>query len=99
LATKLDTSTGTIASLFKKLGIYTPKNCQLSEKFLERFPTIKMFDEKIETYIDKKTGEEKSKSTWQYTFLGAKNLIDYLINLGYVTFTENDGFKLKKKVT
>jgi hypothetical protein len=56
-----------------------------------------MFDETTETYIDKKTGEEKSKSTWQYTFLGAKNLIDYLIDLGYVTFTENDGFKLKKK--
>lgn len=96
LATKLDTNANTLATLFKKLKIYTPKNCQLTESFLEKFPTIKMFDESDESYTDKNTGEWIEKKGWQWTFLGAKNLVDYLIGLGYVTFTENNGFKLNK---
>jgi len=96
LATKLDTSTGTLASLFKKLGIYTPKSSKLKEEFLELFPNIKMFDETDESYKDKNTGKVIPKTGWQWTFLGAKNLIDYLDSLGYITYTENAGFKLKK---
>lgn len=96
LATKLDTNANTLAALFKKLNIYTPKNCKLTESFLEKFPNIKMFDESDESYTDPKTGEWIEKKGWQWTFLGAKNLVDYLIELGHVTFTENNGFKLKK---
>jgi phage anti-repressor protein len=96
LATKLDTSTGTLAALFKKLNIYTPKSSKLTESFLELFPTVKMFDETTSTYTDKNSGETKESTTWQWTFLGAKSVVDYLIDLGYVAFTENDGFKLKR---
>lgn len=96
LATKLDTNPVTLASLLKKLNIYTPKNCKLTESFLEKFPDVKMFNESDESYTDKKTGELVIKKGWQWTFLGAKNLVDHLIELGYVTFTENNGFKLKK---
>lgn len=96
LASKLDVSPGTLAALLKKLNIYTPKNSKLTETFLELFPSIKMFNETTDKYTDKKTGEEKESKTWKWTFLGAKNLVDYLDKLGYVTYTENNGFKLKK---
>jgi hypothetical protein len=96
LAIKLDTNANTLAALFKKLKIYTPKNCKVTEDFLEKFPDVKMIDESDESYMDRRTGSWIPKKGWQWTFLGAKNVVDYLISLDYVTFTENNGFKLKK---
>ena len=96
LATKLDTSTGTLASLFKKLHIYTPKGSKVSESFISNFPNIKMIMNADESYINPHTDEKVEKMGWQWTWDGAKTLIDYLISLGKVTYCDNSGFKLVK---
>ena len=95
LAMKLDTKPQTLAALFKKLGIYTPTS-QVHHKFLEKFPNIKMIKETEYTYTNPKTGEEQIKKEWQWSGEGSKALVDYLIKLGKVAFTENKGFKLVK---
>lgn len=95
LAMKLDTKPQTLAALFKKLKIYTPTS-QVHHEFLEKFPDIKMIKETEYTYTNPKTGEKQSKKEWQWTGEGSKALVDYLIKLGKVTFTENKGFKLVK---
>ena len=96
LATKLDTSTGTLASLFKKLHIYTPKGSKVSESFISKFPNVKMIMDADESYINPHTEEKVEKMGWQWTWDGAKTLIDYLISLGKVTYCDNSGFKLVK---
>ena len=96
LATKLDTSTGTLASLFKKLHIYTPKGCKVSESFISKFPNVKMIMDADESYINPHTQEPVEKTGWAWTFEGAKTLVDYLISLNKVTYCDNSGFKLLK---
>lgn len=93
LATKLDTKPQTLASLFKKLKIYTPTS-QIHNEFLKKFPNIKMIKEVETPYVNQITGETKIKKDWIWTGEGSKVLVDYLIELGKVTFTENHGFKL-----
>lgn len=93
LATKLDTKPQTIASKFKKLGIYT-KTSQVSVDFLRKFPNVKMIIEVQDKYINPRTGLEESKANWTWTGEGAKELVDYLISLNQVKFCENEGFKL-----
>lgn len=93
LAMKLDTKPQTLAALFKKLKIYTPTS-QVHHEFLKQFPDIKMITETTVEYVNPKTGKQQTKKEWQWTGEGAKALVDYLIELGKVTFTENKGFKL-----
>ena len=97
LATKLDTNTITLAKLFKKLNIYTEKKCNVSENFISKFPKIKMIMETENTYKDTKTNTIKTKSDWQWTWDGAKALIDYLVSVNKVSYCENSGFKLVKE--
>ena len=92
LAMKLDTKPQTLAALFKKLGIYTPTS-QVKNEFLKKFPNIKMITETTVTYKNSK-GEDVTKKEWQWTGEGSKELVDYLIELDMVVFTENKGFKL-----
>lgn len=96
LAQKLDTSPVTLGLLLGKLKIYTAKTRALSVSFLNKFPNIKMFNETYVSYVDKFSGETKKYTDWQWTFLGAKSLVEYLDSLCYITYTENSGFKLKK---
>ena len=96
LAQKLDTSPVTLGLLLGKLKIYTAKTRALSVSFLNKFPNVKMFNETLVSYVDKFSGDTKQYSDWQWTFLGAKSLVEYLDSLGYITYTENAGFKLKK---
>ena len=97
LATKLDTNTITLAKLFKKLNIYTEKKCNVSENFISKFPKIKMIMETENTYKDTKTNTVKTKPDWQWTWDGAKALIDYLVSVNKVSYCENSGFKLVKE--
>ena len=97
LATKLDTNTITLAKLFKKLNIYTEKKCNVSENFISKFPKIKMIMETENTYKDTKTNTVKTKPDWQWTWDGAKVLIDYLVSVNKVSYCENSGFKLVKE--
>ena len=96
LAEKLDTSTQFMGRFFKALGVYTPVNNELSEKFKQKFPNIKMF-----TYVKNKFFGEKPKSApeydWQWTEAGAYEIINYLIKMGFVIETDNGGFKLDKE--
>jgi anti-repressor protein len=96
LATKLDTKVQTLAVTLKKVGIYT-KTSQVSEDFLKKYPNIKLIIDKITTYTDPKTKEEKEDKTFQWTFEGAKTVVDYLISIGMVTYTDNNGFKLMRE--
>ena len=97
LATRLDTNPNTLANLFKKLKIYTEKQCKVSEKFISKFPNIKMIMEVKNIYVNPNTNEVESKDGWQWTFEGAKALVDYLIGIGKVSYCENSGFKLVKE--
>ena len=92
LATKLDTKTQTLAPKLKKAGVYTPTS-QISGDFLKKYPDIKMVVECKNTYMVH--GVEHSKPDFQWTHEGSKILVDYLISIGMVTFTDNNGFKLK----
>jgi hypothetical protein len=92
LATKLDTKTQTLAARLKKVGVYT-KTSQISGDFLKKYPDTKIVIECDNTYTDT-NGNEHTKSDFQWTFEGAKVLVDYLIELGMVTYTDNNGFKL-----
>lgn len=93
LAIKLDCKPQTLASKLKQANIYTPTS-QVSVGFLKRYPNEKLVIECDNVYKDK-TGEEHVKHGFQWTFIGAKIVVDYLVELGMVTFTENNGFKLK----
>lgn len=93
LATKLDTKVQTLAATLKKVGVYT-KTSQVSEDFLKKYPNIKLIIDKVTTYIDPNTREEKEDKTFQWTHEGAKTVVDYLISMGMVTYTDNLGFKL-----
>ena len=93
LAMKLDTKPQTLAALFKKLKIYTPTS-QVHNEFLKKFPNIKMIAETEVEYKNPKTGNTEISRSWTWTGEGAKELVDYLIKLDMVTFTENKGFKL-----
>ncbi|WP_455717681.1 Rha family transcriptional regulator [Anaerosporobacter sp.] len=93
LSTKLDTKPQTLASKLKKAGVYT-KTSQISGDFLKHYPDTKIIVECDNTYFDG-NGVEHNKPDFQWTYEGSKILVDYLISLGMVTFTENNGFKLK----
>lgn len=92
LANKLDTKPQTLAALFKKLKIYTPTS-QVRVEFLRKFPNTKMIIETESEFTDAK-GNVRVTKDWQWTGEGAKELVDYLIELEKVVFTENKGFKL-----
>lgn len=94
LATRLDTKAQTLAVALKKNGIYTPTS-QVSLDFLKQYPNVKLIIDKINTYTDPKTGETKEHREWQWTFEGAKAVVDYLVAKELVSYTENAGFKLK----
>ena len=49
------------------------------------------------TYKNTKTNTVKTKVDWQWTWDGAKTLVDYLVSIGKVTYCENSGFKLVKE--
>lgn len=95
LATKLDTKPQTLASYLKKAGIYT-KTSQIKEEFLRKYPNTKLIVEKITPYTDPNTKEEKEVKTFEWTYEGAKTVVDYLISLGLITYTNNNGFKLNR---
>lgn len=92
LATKLDTKAQTLAATLKKNGIYTPTS-QVSVDFLKQYPDVKLIVDRIVFYVDS-NGKTKEKKEWQWTYEGAKTVVDYLISKNCVTFTENKGFKL-----
>ena len=91
LATKLDTKPQTLASKLKKAKVYTPTS-QVSSDFLKKYPDTKLIVECDNTYLV--NGIEHTKPDFQWSFTGSKIVVDYLISLGMVTFTENNGFKL-----
>lgn len=93
LATKLDAKSQTLAATLKKNGVYTSTS-QVSSDFLKQYPNVKLIVDRIVSYADANTGKVKEKKEWQWTYEGAKTVVDYLISKGCVTFTENDGFKL-----
>lgn len=95
LATKLDTCPQTLASKLKKIKVYTPTS-KISEDFLKKYPDVKMIVEKPSTFINPKTNKEEEKVDWQWTYEGSKILVDYLISLGMITYTDNNGFKLNR---
>lgn len=92
LATKLDAKAQTLAAILKKNGIYTPTS-QVSADFLKQYPDVKLIVDRIIPYVDS-NGKAKEKREWQWTYEGAKTVVDYLISKNCVTFTENKGFKL-----
>jgi anti-repressor protein len=92
LAKKLDVSFQRLASVLKKVDVYTPTS-QVKQEFLEKYPNLKLIIDLPSAYKDK-SGEEHNKSDWQWTYEGAKAVVDYLIEIGIVTYTENNGFKL-----
>lgn len=96
LAKKLDASAQTLAAKLKKIGVYT-KTSQVSEEFLRKYPSVKIIIDKVDTYVDKESGEQKEKKDWQWTYEGSKILVDYLISIGLVTYTDNNGFKLNRQ--
>lgn len=94
LARKLDVSFQRLASVLKKNGVYTPTS-KVKQDFLDEYPNLKLIVEVTNTYKDD-FGEEHKKSDWAWTYEGAKAVVDYLVNKGMITYTDNDGFKLKK---
>lgn len=92
LASKLDTSPQTLAARFKKVGIYTPKS-QVKVDFVKMFPDITM-TKMVETEYTVANVGNRTKKDWIWTGEGAKVVVDYLVGLGQVSFTENKGFKL-----
>lgn len=96
LANKLDTNPLTLAKILKKYDVYTPIRNELTESFKAKYPNIKLVKETIETFKDSK-GNSIEKKNWQYTYEGAKAVVDFLIEKGRVIFTENNGFKLVKE--
>ena len=94
LATKLDTKPQTLASLFKKLGVYTDGN-SVKVDFLRKFPELKMIKYTTSVYYNPNTGEKKEKKDWIWTGEGGIKLVEYLVELDLVEFCENKGFKLK----
>lgn len=96
LANKLDTNPLTLAKILKKYDVYTPVRNELTESFKAKYPNIKLVKETIETFKDSK-GNSIEKKNWQYTYEGAKAVVDFLIEKGRVIFTENNGFKLVKE--
>lgn len=92
LATKLDSKAQTLAATLKKNGVYTSTS-QVSSDFLKQYPDVKLIVDRIVFYVDS-NGKTKEKKEWQWTYEGAKTVVDYLISKNCVTFTENKGFKL-----
>ena len=78
----------------KKAKVYTPTS-QISADFLKRYPNEKLIIECDNVYKDK-NGKEHIQHGFQWTFVGAKFVVDYLVELDMVGFTENNGFKLKE---
>jgi len=91
LAIKLDTKPQTLAAKLKKAGVYT-NTSQISGNFLKKYPDTKIVVECDNTYMV--NGVEHSKPDFQWSFLGSKILVDYLLSIGMVTYTDNNGFKL-----
>ena len=96
LATKLDTKVQTLAATLKDVGVYT-KTSQISSDFLKKYPDVKLIVENVCEYVNNKTGDKQQKVDWQWTYEGAKAVVDFLIEKGCVNYTENDGFKLSRK--
>lgn len=92
LAKKLDVSFQRLASVLKKVNVYTPTS-KVKQDFFDLYPNIKIIVDVTNTYKDKK-GEDHEDKDWAWTYDGAKAVVDYLIDKGMVTYTDNDGFKL-----
>lgn len=93
LAVKLDTKPQTLAAKLKKVGVYT-KTSQVDGIFLKKYPNVKIIVDREVKFTNPHTGSVDTKSEWQWTHDGAKALVDYLVELHMVSFTDNDGFKL-----
>lgn len=93
LATKLDAKPQTMAARLKKCGVYT-KTSQVSADFLKKFENITMIKDVEREYTNQKTNIKSSKMGWAWTYEGAKALIKYLIEIGEVKHSDNNGFKL-----
>lgn len=93
LAKKLDASAQRLASVLKKAGVYTPSS-QVKQTFLDQYPNLKLIVDVTLEYKDY-YGRMRRDSDWAWTYDGAKAIVDYLISKDMVTFTDNDGFKLK----
>lgn len=94
LAQKLDTSPQTLAATLRETGVYTPKRAQVSTSFLRKFSDTKIIVDVISEYRHPRTGEMIEKKDWQWSGRGAKKVVDYLLEMDKVIFTENKGFKL-----
>ena len=94
LALRLDTNTIRVAKLLKALGIYTNKTNQISAKFLDLYPNIKIIKSNVVRYKDG-NGELRVKKDWIYTGEGSNMVVRFLVNAGLVVYCENKGFKLK----
>lgn len=95
LAQRLDTSTQALASLFKKMGVYTPKGCQPAASFIKSYPNVKMIQDTITTY-ETPSGTKVEQHDWQWTKEGALKIIELLIKEGHVVLCDNAGYKLVK---
>ena len=94
LALRLDTNTIRVAKLLKALGIYTNKTNQISAKFLDLHPNVKIIKSNVVQYRDG-NGELREKKDWIYTGEGSNMVVIFLVNAGLVVYCENKGFKLK----
>ncbi len=92
LATKLDCKPQTLAAKLKKANVYT-KTSQIAKTFLDKYPDKKIIVEYQNTYKDN-NGIDHTTNEWQWTHEGAKLVVDCLAELGMITFTDNNGFKL-----
>jgi len=92
LATKLDCKPQTLAVKLKKANVYT-KTSQIAKTFLDKYPDKKIIVEYQNTYKDNH-GVEHTTNEWQWTYAGAKLVVDHLLELGMAVFTDNNGFKL-----
>jgi len=92
LATKLDCKPQTLAAKLKKADVYT-KTSQIAKTFLDKYPDKKIIVEYQNTYKDNH-GVEHTTNEWQWTYAGAKLVVDHLLELGMAVFTDNNGFKL-----
>ena len=92
LATKLDCKPQTLAVKLKKADVYT-KTSQIAKTFLDKYPDKKIIVEYQNTYKDNH-GVEHTTNEWQWTYEGAKIVVDHLVELGMAVFTDNHGFKL-----
>lgn len=93
LAKKLDVSFQRLASVLKKMNVYTPTS-KVKQAFLDLYPNLKLIVDVTNNYKDK-SGKNHEDKDWAWTYEGAKAVVDYLIEKDMVTYTDNDGFKLK----